>query len=143
MNRHMNRHTVLRFLIRATGVVMLLALPAVFMPTDLMAATHRWLGLGELPGGPLVEYLARSTSLLYVLLGALFLVISGDLPRYAPIIRFFGAGFVVFGLVMVGVDLGAGMPLYWTLSEGPPAIALGLAMLWLGRNGPAGVEEER
>ncbi len=123
-------------------MVMLLALPAVFMPLDSMAATHRWLGLGDFPGGPLVEYLARSTSLLYVLLGALFLVIASDLRRYAPIVRFFGAAFAVFGLVMAGIDLRVGMPLYWTLGEGPPAIALGLAMLWLGRAGPA-VDDEQ
>ena len=29
----------------------------VFMPVSWMAATHRWLGLGEMPTGPIVEYL--------------------------------------------------------------------------------------
>ena len=66
---------------------MLLALPAVFMPVEWMAAIHRWLGLGELPATPLVEYLARSTSALYVLLGSLFFVIAGDLRRYAAIVK--------------------------------------------------------
>src|SRR5262245_27062262 len=47
-------------LLRIVGVPALFALVAVFMPVSWMAATHRWLGLGEMPTGPVVEYLARS-----------------------------------------------------------------------------------
>ena len=39
-------------LLRFLGVTALFALAAVFMPVSWMAATHRWLGLGEMPTGP-------------------------------------------------------------------------------------------
>jgi hypothetical protein len=42
------------------GIGSLFALVPVFMPMSWMAAAHRWLGLGEMPTGPIVEYLARS-----------------------------------------------------------------------------------
>ena len=51
---------VLVILLRFGGVIALFAVVAVVMPTSWMAATHRWLGLGEMPTGPVVEYLARS-----------------------------------------------------------------------------------
>jgi hypothetical protein len=41
-------------LLRFVGVGALFALVAVFMPSSWMAATHRWLGLGEMPTGPVV-----------------------------------------------------------------------------------------
>ena len=44
------------------GIGSLFALVPVVMPWSWMAATHRWLGLGEMPSGPIVEYLARSLS---------------------------------------------------------------------------------
>ncbi len=56
------------FLLRLVGVSSLLALAAVFMPVSWMVATHRWLGLGEMPVTPVVEYLARSLSACYALL---------------------------------------------------------------------------
>jgi hypothetical protein len=43
---------VLVFLLRLVGVPALFALVAVAMPVSWMAATHRWLGLGEMPTGP-------------------------------------------------------------------------------------------
>ena len=49
-------------LLRIVGGPAVFALVAVVMPTSWMAATHRWLGLGEMPTGPVVEYLARSLS---------------------------------------------------------------------------------
>ncbi|MCP3959319.1 MAG: hypothetical protein GY719_15820 [bacterium] len=129
----MSRERILRLLMLVVGIVMLLAFPAVLMPNDWLAASHRWLGLGEYPSGPLIEYLARSASLLYGFLGALFVLVAGNLRRYAPITHFLGVWFMVLGVVVVGVDLHAGMPLYWTLWEGPPAFAVGLAMVWLNR----------
>ncbi len=129
----MDKKKLLRLLMRVVGGVMLAAFPAAFMPFDWMVAAHAWLGLGELAEAPLIEYLARSASLLYALLGALFLLVASDLERYTPIARFFGAAFVVLGVAIIGVDVDAGLPLYWTLWEGPPTIAVGLAMILLSR----------
>jgi hypothetical protein len=41
-----------------------------------MAATHAWLGMGDFPRAPLVDYLARSASLMYAQHGAVFLFLS-------------------------------------------------------------------
>jgi hypothetical protein len=82
--------TALVLLLRFVGVTALFALVAVFMPVSWMAATHRWLGLGETPTAPVVEYLARSLSAFYALLGALCLVMASDLERYRPLVRFLG-----------------------------------------------------
>ena len=67
---------VLVFLLRLVGVGSLFALVAVVMPSTWMAATHRWLGLGEMPTGPVVEYLARDLSAFYALAGALLLAMA-------------------------------------------------------------------
>src|SRR5271155_3846213 len=72
------------------GIGSLFALIPVVMPWSWMAATHRWLGLGEMPTGPIVAYLARSLSAFYALVGALCLVMASDLDRYRPLVRFFG-----------------------------------------------------
>ena len=91
-------------LLRFVGVSALFALVAVFMPVSWMAATHRWLGLGEMPTGPVVEYLARSLSAFYAVYGALCLVVAADLGRYRPLVRFLGMAFalmsVVFGALL-------------------------------------------
>jgi hypothetical protein len=77
-------------LLRFMGVPALFALVAVVMPVSWMAATHRWLGLGEMPTAPVVEYLARSLSAFYAVMGALCLVVAADLERYWPLVRFLG-----------------------------------------------------
>src|SRR5437763_15066753 len=74
------------------GIGSLFALVPVVMPMSWMAAAHRWLGLGEMPTGPVVEYLARSLSAFYALFGALSLVAASDLERYQTLVRFLGDG---------------------------------------------------
>jgi hypothetical protein len=101
---------VLVLLLRIVGVGALFALVAVFMPFSWMAATHRWLGLGEMPTGPVVEYLARSLSAFYAIMGALCLVLTTNLERYRPLVRFLGVAFAVMSVVLLGVDVAAGMP---------------------------------
>jgi hypothetical protein len=46
---------LLRYLLGIRGPF---ALVGVFMPLSWMATTHYWLGLGDMPTGPVVEYLA-------------------------------------------------------------------------------------
>jgi hypothetical protein len=121
---------LLRYLL---GIPGLFALAAVFMPLSWMAATHRWLGLGEMPAAPVVEYLARSLSAFYALLGALCLVMASDVERYRPLVRFFGVALALLGVVFTAVDVVAGMPWWWTAFEGPPGLPVGALMFFLAR----------
>jgi hypothetical protein len=121
---------LLRYLL---GIPGLFALFAVFMPLSWMAATHRWLGLGEMPTAPVVEYLARSLSAIYAVFGALCLLVASDLGRYRPLVRFPGVAFALLGLVLLGVDVGAGMPWWWSAFEGPPGVGVGALMFYLAR----------
>jgi hypothetical protein len=109
---------VLVVLLWVGGVSGLFALIAVFIPVSWMAAAHRCLGLGEMPTSPVVEYLARSLSAFYALLGALCLVVASDLERYRPLVRFLAAAVVLMGVVFTGVDWAAGLPWWWTAFEG-------------------------
>jgi len=120
-------------LLRLVGVPALFALVAVVMPVSWMAATHRWLGLGEMPTGPVVEYLARSLSAFYAVMGALCLVLSTDLERYRPLVRLLGLVFALMGVVLFGVDLAAGMPWWWSASEGPGGVVFGALLFLLAR----------
>ena len=129
----MSRTRALVVVLRFFGVVTLLAIFAVFMPTSWMASTHRWLGLGELPAAPIVENLARSVSTFYAIFGAICLALAADVERYRPLIRFLGILVTLFGMILIGTDLSAGLPLWWTASEGLSTLVLGVLMFVLSR----------
>jgi hypothetical protein len=132
----------LAIFLRCSGVGSLFALVAVAMPFSWMVATHRWLGLGEMPDGPVVEYLARSVSAFYALFGALFLVVASDPERYRPVVRFLGVALALVGLVLLGVDVGAGMPWWWSASEGPLWVVVGAVIFFLARPHQAGEDRD-
>jgi hypothetical protein len=132
----MSAESALRLLFRFVGAVLLLALVAVFLPTDTMARIHAALGLGEMPRGALVEYLTRSLSALYALHGGVFLLMASDLRRYREMAIYFGAGDIVFGCLVFGIGLRAGLPPLWLFSEGPPTVLMGLLFLWLALRVP-------
>ncbi len=77
------RERTLVLLLYVSGGVMLLAVFAIFLPTEWMATTHRWLGLGEFPASPLVDYLTRSISALYAIYGGLLVLLARDVRRFA------------------------------------------------------------
>src|SRR5688500_13797824 len=77
---------ILKLLLRIFGGVSLLAFVAMVMPREWMAVTHQRLGMGELPDKPVVEYLARMTSALCGLYGALLLLLAQDVHRYRTLI---------------------------------------------------------
>jgi hypothetical protein len=124
---------VLVILLRIPGVAALFALVAVFMPGSWMASTHSWLGLGEMPTAPVVDYLARSVSAFYAFTGALFLVVATDLERYRPVVLFLGVALALMSAVLLGIDLATGMPWWWSALEGPPGVAFGASIFFLAR----------
>lgn len=123
----------LSILLTLIGCGLMVAFLCVFIPDNAMAATHKWLGLGDYPDQPITRYLARSTSLLYGVHGLLMFVVGRNLDRYAGLAIVFGWLHVVIGMFMLGIDLTAGMPWYWTAIEGVPIAAAGLLVVWLAR----------
>lgn len=120
----------LRLLLRVVGAIMTTAVFAVLLPVEWMAWCHGRMGLGEFPVSPIVDYLARSLSLLYALLGGLLVVISFDPRRYRAVLIYIAAASVVASAALWGIDLHAGMPALWTAFEGPPAMLLSALLLW-------------
>lgn len=125
--------TVLRALFVVFGASGVLALPFVFAPTSWMDAIHQWLGMGPMPHGPIVEYLARSLSAFYTVLGILMLLTAWDLHRFAPMVTAWGLIGIGLGACLIWIDLTFAMPAWWTWGEGPWVIAVGVLILWLQR----------
>jgi hypothetical protein len=132
----MNRIRLLVLLLRIGGAVTCTAFLAMFLPVEWMAAAHQWLGLGEFPRAPVVDYLARSIAALYGFHGILLFIVARDPGRHRSIVQYVGMMNIVFGLLMIGIDVNAGMPAHWTLTEGPPIIIFGVIVLYLTRSLP-------
>ena len=130
------RDRIFRWLLRVAGTIELFALIFIVAPESWMVSIHAWLGLGELPRDPIVGYLARSTSAFYAMLGGLLWVVSFDLTRHREVLIYLGWAQALFGVALLGIDTYEGLPMSWTLFEGPLVIPLGLATLWLARQLP-------
>jgi hypothetical protein len=119
------------WLLRLFGGVTCLAVFAALLPTGWMSATHAWLGLGEMPRGPVVEYLTRSISLLYAIHGGVIVLASTDVRRFAPLITYVAIVDGLMGVALIAVDLYAGLPWYWIALEGPSVTITAAILLWL------------
>lgn len=113
------------------SVVTLCALPAVFMPVEQMDQIHRQMGLGELPRGTIVQYLARSLSAFYVAFGVFTFALARDVDRYAPLVTWWGSTMLGFGLVLGWVDWQVGMPALWSWGEFGYLLVVGSLVLAL------------
>jgi hypothetical protein len=135
----MNRaERILVILLRAIAAAASLAVVPVFMPHAWMDACHAWLGLDTLPETPIIVYLTRSLSAMYAFHAGLLWIVSRDVRRYAAIITYIALAVMVFGAVMLWIDVRAGLPLYWIAGEGPFTIGMGLAILILQRKASSG-----
>lgn len=119
--------------LRLLGCIDLLALVAVVMPLEWMSQINDLCGLETFPESRIVSYLARTTSALYALHGALVVFISFDVVRYRPLITFLGIVAIVHGAILLGIDVAVGMPFFWTMLEAPAFTATGFAVLWVQR----------
>jgi hypothetical protein len=125
--------------LRATAVLGLLAFVGEALPESWMKVVYEWDGkFGPWPGGALLLYLARVTSLLYGFIGLLALYMSFDVGRYLPLIRFIAVVSLLFAPVMLVVIWTAGLPTVWLVSE--PVSILVISALMYATSRPAGTE---
>ena len=124
------RHLV--WMLRGIGLLDLLAIMAVVAPRTGIAFSHQLLGLGEFPHEPIAGYLARSISIWYASYGLLLWFVSYDINHYSRLITGL-AWMMIQGVIVSGIDLAEGMPLWWTGLEGPCSLGLGLSLLFLQR----------
>ena len=133
---------LLRLFLTLVGVADLLAIVVVFLPEAWLVWAHEAVGLGSFPQGRIVGYLARSTSLLYGIHGAMLLVLAGDVAHYRALIRWYGRVIAIAGLLLVGVDIAESMPVWWTVFEGVAVVGIGVVILTLCHDGTADARHE-
>jgi hypothetical protein len=124
---------LLTWLLYVMGGMMSAAFLAVAMPTSAMVAIADWLGVGPLPRTPLTEYLTRSLSAMYGVLGLLHLYLARDVVRHLDLIVVLGWLTILAGAIQTVIDFAAGLPMSWRWSEGPSTVLAGLAYVWLAR----------
>lgn len=132
---------LLILVLRFEAAILILALPAMLLPTEWMASVHQWLGLGTFPRGAIVEYLTRSLSALYALWAPLLLYLTFDLKRYLALIAFLAWMRILLGIALLILDLWIGMPLLWTLGEGPGIVAISVIQYLLAKKLMTGSSE--
>ena len=122
------RYDGLVFVLRASGVLFLLAFAGAALPESWMKAVFEWGDLGPWPGGALLIYLARAVSILYGFYGLLVFFVSFDVPRYVPLIRFMAIVSLPFAPIMFVVIWAAGLPMIWAVSESTSILVI--SALW-------------
>jgi hypothetical protein len=129
-------------LLRLVGGVCALALVPLFLPRAWLAAAHEGLGWGAFPAAPVAEYLARSVCSLSAFYGGLLLVLSSDVRRYAPVVRYQALAIMALSASGAVVGTGAGMPLWFVGGDAAACWLYGAPMVLLarrverGRTGP-------
>src|SRR5437899_466904 len=113
----LDKPRLLAALLRLEGTIEMLAFVAVVMPHAWMAATHRWLGLGELPTFPLLDYMIRSVSLLYGLHGVLLWLLATDVARFRMLIIYTAASYVLDAAAFAAIVLANNMPWWCSFIE--------------------------
>jgi hypothetical protein len=129
-----DRKLILSWLLRLVGSFELLAFIAVIMPRSWMEASHEWLGLGVMPAESVLMFLIRQASYTYGMHGISLWLIASDVKRFRPLILLNGISFLLAGPIFFIIDYTAGMPMWWTATDGPSCGLFGLAMLWLSRD---------
>ena len=120
-------------LLKLGGLLTGSAFLTIFLPDAAMASTHAALGLGDFPAAPLTAYLTRSLSAMYAFHGVILWTLSTDVRRFRPAIAVAAWGTLGMGVVLTGIDLAAPLPLWWSLTEGPSVVLIGLVLIPLAR----------
>ena len=130
----MNKQLLLKWLLRVAGIVEILAFIAVVMPRSWMEVSHEWLGMGEMPGGPIIMFMIRQASYTYGMHGISLWILSLDVNRFRPLVILNGVSLLLAGPLFFAIDYSAGMPWWWTIQDPLACGLFGAAILWLSRN---------
>ena len=124
---------ILKLVLQINGWIMATAVFAVVLSHEQMAAIHQWLGLGKFPDAKIVDYLARSLSGFYTIIGVLYIALARDIHAYASIITLAAWASICFGLGSIIINLQLDFPFWWTWGEGSFITGYGVVVLWLQR----------
>ena len=125
-----DRKLLVTWLLRLVGLVEILAFIAVVMPRSWMEASHTWLGLGRMPEGSVLMFLIRQASYTYGMHGLSLWVLATDVERFRRLVLFNGISYLLSAPVFVIIDYVSGMPIWWTLGDGPACGLVGAVLLW-------------
>ena len=135
----MDRQRLQAWLLRLAGSIEILAFIAVVMPRAWMQTAHTWLGLGVMPGGPILMFMIRQASYTYGMHGISLWVIASNVERFRLLVLLNGIAFLVAAPVFFLIDQTSGMPAWWTVGDAFSCGVFGAALLWLSRkNGKDG-----
>jgi hypothetical protein len=118
-----------RRLLLCMAVIQGSALLAVLAPSPWHRRAAESLQVGPLPRQPIVGYLARQCSALYVLHAATILIMAAALPSSLEQVKWLGWVTLVFGLLILNIDLGERMPGYWTILESSVILMAGTLLV--------------
>ena len=113
------------------AVVQSSALFAAVMPDSWADACAEFMGVEPLPHTPLAGYLARLSSMMYVVHGATLFIVARNIPRSLFMVRPLGCVTSLLGCFMLAIDLAEGMPIIWTWIEFTALTANGVIMMML------------
>jgi len=122
------------WVLRLAGIVEILAFFAVVMPRSWMEASHTWLGMGEMPDGPLIMFMIRQASYAYGMHGVSLWLLATDVRRYRLLVLFNAVAFSIAAVVFAAIDYFVGMPLWWTIGDVFSCASVGVALLLLDRH---------
>jgi hypothetical protein len=129
----MNSLRVQSWLLRWAGSVEILAFFAVVMPRSWMEVSNAWLGMGEMPSGPLIMFMIRQSSYTYGMHGVSLWVLASDVVRFRTLVLLNGISYLLAALVFFLIDLTSGMPWFWTAADALGCGFFGVALLLLNR----------
>jgi hypothetical protein len=98
-----------------------------------MEVLHSWLGLGEMPSGPIIMFMIRQASYAYGMHGVSLWVMATDVRRFQPLIIFNGISFLLAAFVFALIDYSAGIPAWWTVIDAFGCGSFGIVTLILSR----------
>jgi hypothetical protein len=132
----MNSQRIQAWLLRLSGAVEMLAFFAVVMPRSWMEIAHAWVGLGQMPDGPIIMFMIRQASYTYGVHGLSLWVIASNVERFRTLVIFNGFAYLLAAPVFFLIDYSSGMPFWWTLGDLLGCGCLGVALLFLTWRNP-------